>query len=66
MVQQALEHQSLQLAEMLQQTYSSSLAQDPTFVQLLQRIKETYLGASTNEGLPNLLSGMLQMLTSNG
>ena len=51
---------------MLQQTYSTSLAQDPSFVQLLQRIKEIYLGASSNEGLPNLLSGMLQMLTSNG
>lgn len=62
----ALEHHSLKLAEMLQQTYSTSLARDSSFVQLLQRIKEIYLGASSNEGLPNLLSGMLQMLTSNG
>ena len=62
---QALERHSLRLVEMLQQTYSSSLARDPLLEQLLQRIKEIYLGAAPNAGLPNLLSGMLQMLTSN-
>lgn len=63
---QALELRSLKLADMLQQTYSVSLAREPQFAPLLQRIKEIYLGAQSSGGMQEMMSNMMQMLTSGG
>jgi len=65
-VWQALEHHSLKLAEMLQTTYSVSLAREPQLSGLLQRIKEVYLGAQSCGGMQEMMSSMIQMLTSGG
>lgn len=66
LVWQALEHRSLKLAEMLQTTYSVSLAWEPQLSGLLQRIKQVYLGAQSSGGMQEMMSSMLQMLTSGG
>jgi len=60
---QALEHRSLKLAEMLQQTYSVSLAREPQLASLLQRVKEIYLGAQSSGGMQEMMSNMMQMLS---
>lgn len=62
----ALEHRSLKLAEMLQTTYSVSLAREAQLSGLLQRIKQVYLGAQSSGGMQEMMSSMLQMLTSGG
>ncbi len=66
LVWQALEHRSLKLAEMLQTTYSVSLARETQLSGLLQRIKQVYLGAQSSGGMQEMMFSMLQMLTSGG
>ena len=58
---QALELHSLRLADMLQQTYSVSLARETLLGSLLQQIRQTYLGAPAVGG-QDLVSNMMQML----
>ena len=60
---QALEHHSLRLTEMLEQTYAISLAREALLGTLLQRIKQTYLGAQPAGGLQGMVSSIVQMLS---
>lgn len=60
---QALEHRSLTLTEMLERTYAISLAREALLGTLLQRIKQTYLGAQPAGGLQDMMSTMLQMFS---
>lgn len=63
--QQALEHRSLKLTEMLEQTYAVSLAREALLQVLLQRIKQIYLGArpAGQGGLQDMMSTMMQSLS---
>ena len=65
---QALEHRSLKLVEMLEQTYAVSLAREALLGSLLQRIKQIYLGAhpAAAGGLQNIMSTMMQAMLSGG
>ena len=62
---QALEHRSLKLTEMLEQTYAVSLAREALLQVLLQRIKQIYLGArpTGRGGLQDMMSTMMQALS---
>lgn len=62
----ALEHHSLKLAEMLQQTYAVSLAREPLLADLLQHVKEIYLGAQSGGGMQEMMTNMMQMLSGGG
>ncbi|KAL3143346.1 hypothetical protein ABBQ38_002181 [Trebouxia sp. C0009 RCD-2024] len=59
----ALEHRSLKLIEMLEQTYAVSLAREPLLGSLLQRIKQIYMGAQPAGGMQNIMSTMMQVLS---
>jgi hypothetical protein len=59
---QALEARSLPLVELLEREYAASLARDPHLRELLQAVKQAYLGAPQPGGMGGLLGSLFSSM----
>ena len=59
---QALEARSLPLVELLEQEYAGSLARDVHLRELLQAVKQAYLGALQPGGMGGLLGSLFSTM----